>query len=358
MDKSKITIKDIAKSLNLSIGTVDRALHDRGRISEETRTKILLKIQELGYTPNALASALSRKSSICVGFVSPAHNYFFQDILRGVQTACEEMRAYSIELKCCTQNEENDPISQLEDLKEFLHNDLDGVILAPLHPELLTDCINGAVDRGIRVITVNMDAPNSKRLCYVGQDSYHTGAIIGSIFGKFLRGEGDVALLSARSDTLALKERREGFVKKLAEDFPAVRVMEGEDYINRAEAAYEVAKTLLKNNPEIKGVFASSTQGAIGVGMAIKEMNKAGGVISVGYDTQEETREMIKSNTLLATLTQNPFSQGYYAAKLMNKVILEGYQPDKEHYYTRPDVLIDADQFDSYRFTASEDNIL
>lgn len=53
------TIKEIANKVGVSIGTVDRALHNRGRVSEETKAKILTAMKELDYHPNDVAQKLT-----------------------------------------------------------------------------------------------------------------------------------------------------------------------------------------------------------------------------------------------------------------------------------------------------------
>ncbi len=81
----KVTLKQIAELADTSIGTVDRALNNRGRISEETKQKILQIADQLGYRPNKLASSLSRSRAIRLGILYPAYPaYFFDEMTAGV----------------------------------------------------------------------------------------------------------------------------------------------------------------------------------------------------------------------------------------------------------------------------------
>ena len=66
-----ITIKEIAKRANVSIGTVDRVIHNRGRFSEETQIKIQKIIEETGYRTNILASQLVKSKKINFGIIIP-----------------------------------------------------------------------------------------------------------------------------------------------------------------------------------------------------------------------------------------------------------------------------------------------
>src|SRR5487761_1257152 len=83
MAMSKIRIREISKLSNVSIGTVDRALHGRRGISEETRRSVLKIAEELGYTPNLAARALSVGGAMVrIGVCIPRQIHFFYDQLR------------------------------------------------------------------------------------------------------------------------------------------------------------------------------------------------------------------------------------------------------------------------------------
>lgn len=86
--KLKITLDQLAMNLGLSKGTVSRALNGKGRMSEETRKRILTTMHEAGYTPDPTAQELSRRSrhsigiSICEGGLSPYFTLFWRALLR------------------------------------------------------------------------------------------------------------------------------------------------------------------------------------------------------------------------------------------------------------------------------------
>src|SRR2546430_3352247 len=86
MAKERRGIYLIAKMANVSIGTVDRALHGRGGIKESTRHRILQVARQIGYTPNLAARALSvsKTSARGGGGMPPGIYYFYHQLLRGV----------------------------------------------------------------------------------------------------------------------------------------------------------------------------------------------------------------------------------------------------------------------------------
>ena len=84
----RVNLQNIADSLNISIGTVDRALHNRPGINELTKERVIKKAEELGYQVNLVAKTLQRKRNILLGAIIPNQatniKYFYDDVLNGI----------------------------------------------------------------------------------------------------------------------------------------------------------------------------------------------------------------------------------------------------------------------------------
>lgn len=81
-----ITVKEIAKDLNVSPATVDRAVHNRGRISPVTKKRVLRKIEGLGYKPNIFGRSLRLKKSFLIGVMVPDLSLsFYPRIIQGIE---------------------------------------------------------------------------------------------------------------------------------------------------------------------------------------------------------------------------------------------------------------------------------
>lgn len=97
--KSRAGIKEIAKALGISIGTVDRALHNRAGISPNTRAQVLKTADRLNYKPNVVARSLKLNRHLRVGVRLPREIAAFFDPLReGIRTAAERMVGVGIDL--------------------------------------------------------------------------------------------------------------------------------------------------------------------------------------------------------------------------------------------------------------------
>ncbi len=123
----KITIKDIAKALNINPSTVSRALNDKPGVRLGLRKKIKQKAEELGYIVSFQAKSLRTKKTMTIGIIlSDIRNPFFLDFLYGVERVLFH-RKYKILL--ATSNE--DVNKEKTYLKWFLEHGVDGIMISP-----------------------------------------------------------------------------------------------------------------------------------------------------------------------------------------------------------------------------------
>lgn len=186
MTKKRRGIHLIAEIAQVSIGTVDRALHGRGGIKEATRQRILEIARQIGYTPNLAARALSvARASARIGVCIPREIHFFYDQLwQGVLEEAERVSQFGIEFV-------NRPVQSLgqgdsEAFKELMANDVDGIILTAGNPKNLNPLIGEAEGKGIHVVCVSTDAPESHRSSVVYVEPYLNGCLAGELMGKFV----------------------------------------------------------------------------------------------------------------------------------------------------------------------------
>ncbi|WP_335973526.1 LacI family DNA-binding transcriptional regulator [Gaetbulibacter jejuensis] len=123
---SKITLKDLARILNVSISTVSKALNDNPEISIETRAKIKELAESYGYVPNNIAQSLKSKSTKTIGVIIPAILLeFFSKVLYGIEIEATK-RGYKIII--CLSNELQQKES--ESIDTFINGSVDGIILS------------------------------------------------------------------------------------------------------------------------------------------------------------------------------------------------------------------------------------
>ncbi|MDO5105868.1 LacI family DNA-binding transcriptional regulator [Capnocytophaga sp.] len=124
--KRKITIKDIARELNISISTVSKSLNDNPEISQQTRQKVVAFARLHNYKPNSVALSLRNKKSKNIGVIIPeiAHD-FFSMIVKGVESVANE-KGYN--LIACFSNEMLE--REIKNIETLTQTGIDGFIIA------------------------------------------------------------------------------------------------------------------------------------------------------------------------------------------------------------------------------------
>src|SRR5712691_5139873 len=129
------TMKRIAGELGVSITTVSKVLNNHADISEATRTRVLAKVEELGYQRNAVARSLSLRRTHTLGIVIPdLMHSFFVEIIAGIEPVAS-VRGYGLLL--CSSSE--DPGKERAELEMLRGRQVDGVVVASAHASGLTD---------------------------------------------------------------------------------------------------------------------------------------------------------------------------------------------------------------------------
>ena len=199
-----VTAQQIADLAGVSRGTVDRALHNRGRVNPEVKEKIQKIALELGYKPNLIGQALVRsKQDFKLGVILQSTETPTMQIVRaGVQRAAEELAGSGVEL-ILRDFQGLDTELMLEYIEELVSAGVQGIALSPDTAPEVRQCIDELHAQRIPVITLNADAPGSKRLCFIGMDNYRAGQTAACLLRLMLPEGGKVLpLASTRSRLL------------------------------------------------------------------------------------------------------------------------------------------------------------
>lgn len=189
------------------------------------------------------------------------------------------------------------------------------ILVACADEATLVPAINRAIDRGIPVITFDNDAPESKRLAYVGTDNYEFGATGARAMDELLGGEGEVAIITVPGAG-SMAERAQGFEEELARLYPNMKVaaiINDEGDVARAESLTVAA---LLANPNIKGIFSTHGYGGPGAAAAVRTVGRQGEVVVIASDYGGPVLELLKTGEIAATVADNPYLLGFQAMML------------------------------------------
>lgn len=321
MKKVIVTTEDIAQKLNISRGTVSRALNGSQNISEDMRKLVLETAKALEYKPNKAARSLVMKRKYFIGLVVFSEpRYFWKEILHGVARAKEELYDYGVIIEYVITDIRN-PEEQIGAVRNLIKKGVNAIAISPNNPELMADLIDEVTEQGIPVLTISNDVPNSCRLCYVGSNYIQSGRLAGEILGKTIESIGKVAILTFASAVLPIQQRITGF-REVISQFHNIEVIGPYKLSRTGEDVYDFVINLLLQNPDLKGIFVSYGVLEI-VGKAVKAAGKAKDVKLIGYDLSDEITDLINDGIVQAVICQEPFNQGYYAVKILYNCLLE-----------------------------------
>jgi LacI family transcriptional regulator len=316
MKKQRRGIHLIAELANVSIGTVDRALHGRDGINESTRQRILQIARQIAYTPNLAARALSvSKASARIGVCMPREIHFFYDQLwSGVLD--EARRAAQLGIQFV-----NRPVHALgeddtEAFKELTRSGVNGIILTAGNPQGLKPLINSAEDKGIRVVCVSTDAPESRRSSIVCVEPWLNGHLAGELMGKFVPPGSKVAVIAGMLSAEDHRKKTDGFSEAFPQHCPdgkIATVIEGHE---DEDESFQKTFDLLGRVPTLAGLYVN-TVNCLPVCRALGARGLAGKVKLITTDLFAEMSPYFEKGTITASIYQQPHRQGQMAVRLM-----------------------------------------
>ncbi len=321
-----VGIKDIARALGVSTGTVDRALHDKPGINAGTRQRVLDKAAALGYRPNLAARHLKSRTSIRVAVHLPEEIALFWDSLRdGIREAAAPFApTLSVEFR-------NNPRlgeGEVELFEKALASGVNGLIVAPGDPAALEPLSRRAAATRVPIVCVVTDAPTCERLTSVSADPFTVGAVAGELLSRFLPGRGEIAFFTGWLGTEDHAEKLRGFEASLeaeARRADLVSVVEAHD---DEQAGYRRALTALDAHPELKGIYVS-TVNSLPVLRALERRGRLGKISVVTTDLFPALVPHIRAGHVAATIYQRPVSQGRQALAALYRFLVDGTRPPK-----------------------------
>lgn len=204
---------------------------------------------------------------------------------------------------------------QVTTLEQVIARQPAGIIVAALQPDALTPSINRAIEAGIPVVTVDTDAPLSKRMTYLGTDNYQAGRVMGQRIGEVLGGEGQVGIATVPGQ-FNLEERIRGIEDVLAELYPNIQIAAIVDDGNDDSATADAVVAMLQAHPDIDLVTCMNAVGA-GVASALRQTGLAGQVKAVTFDITDPILDAIVDGTIDSTLVQRTYMMTYVGVHLL-----------------------------------------
>ncbi|MGK3142159.1 substrate-binding domain-containing protein [Pantoea sp. C2G6] len=296
---AKFTLKQIAAQSGLSLATIDRALHQRGRVHARTQHRIQQAIADLELTQKA---GLARGRTIYFDVIMHTPDRFQPLIRHAFSSQIASFAAFKLQLRFhfSTHFSTDEIISLLN--KSALHSH--GVILKVASSERLNPAIEALLKQRVPVVTVMSDLPSSARLRYIGMDNFDAGKLAAFLMSRWLRvARSHIVAITGSRDFVGEQERIEGFQRAMQQFAPQhqVSVLAGGYGIDLR--MHQAVTQFLQRHPETDAVYTVGG-GNPGILRAFAEQHRPLNAV-IGHDLDSENRALLAEGKIDALIEHN-----------------------------------------------------
>ena len=293
-----VTLKQLAKELNVSISTVSKSLNDSEEIGEDTVKRVKELAALYNYKPNKVALSLKQNKTNTIGVIIPdILNHFLAKVLFGIET---EANLHGYNIITCISNESLE--KEKASLQLLASGSVDGFILCVAEETQIKNKIDhfkSTIDQGLPVVMFDR----------VAHDVMCDKVIVDNFDSTYKATQSLINYLIF--DKLRERGYRKAILETPGQELLILKINKGED-------SQQKIKTFFKNNNSIDGVVAAdSTSGVIAINMAAYFKRKVPKDISViGFSSKYISNHSIPPQT---TIRQNAKKVGVHAAQLLIK---------------------------------------
>jgi len=317
----------------VSPGTVDRVLHNRGKVSPEKKQKITDSIRELNYNPNLLARtlALGKHFTACTLFPKSLSSQDYWSLPeQGARQAAEGYKdfGFSVESFFYSLFDES---SFEEQAGKVLEMNPDGVIVAPLFEKESLAFVRELDARNIPYIFIDANIPGQNNITYIGPDTKRSGYLSGRLLHALIGVENHILVLNivkGMENSTNLSRIEQGFMDYYTEKAAGRKTTISSLIIHSTEEETvfrEITKFYLKN-PRIKGVFVTNSRAHL---IARYHQYHDLDIRVIGFDLVQENIEYLNNGRIDCLISQSPVQQGIKCVKTMFDLFMNHTLPPK-----------------------------
>jgi len=211
-----------------------------------------------------------------------------------------------------------DPKAERDALDQAVQKKATGILLAVTDPAVLKNSIDKAVEAGIPVITIDSDAPASKRLFFIGTNNYQVGFAGGQRLAQELRGKGSVVVFTM-PDQPNLQDRLHGYKDALART-PDIKITRVVDIQGDPRIAFDTTTQIIgKERDKVDAFVCLEAQSGKEIASVLNSFHVTGKVV-MAMDTDQETLDWIKKGQIAATIAQKPYTMAFVGLQMLDNL--------------------------------------
>jgi ribose transport system substrate-binding protein len=209
-----------------------------------------------------------------------------------------------------------DPKAELEEFRRAVAKKPTGILVSPADPALMKDDIDKAIAAGVPVVTMDSDAPASKRLFFIGTNNYQAGLIGGQRLARELHDKGNVVVFTMPEQS-NLKDRLRGYRDAL-ESHPQIKITDVVDIAGDPRVAFDTtARMLGKDKNHVQAFVCLEAQAGKEVATVLSN-NAVTDKVVIAMDTDPDTLEWIQRGVIAATISQKPYTMASVGLRMLD----------------------------------------
>jgi ribose transport system substrate-binding protein len=218
------------------------------------------------------------------------------------------------------------PQAEVDEFKAMVARKPAGILVSVANSKLMTPEIDAAIAAGIPVITIDSDAPESKRLYFIGTNNREAGRLGGHRASAQLNGKGNVVFFTNPGQP-NLEERLKGYQDVFA-GFPGIKVVDVFDIkADPGTALDQAAVYLAKTGPaRIDAFICLDSRSGSNVAEAFKRRSITDRLL-IAMDVDTDTLQLVGDGTIDSTISQKPYTMAFLGLKALD---------DIHHYPVKP----------------------
>lgn len=349
----KIRIKDIAEKAGVSVGTVDRVLHDRPNVSKPAREKVEKALKEMNYQPNMYASALAYNKTYRFFLFIPKHEYeaYWEEIEEGARKCEETRRDFHIDVEIRYYQRFDDQ-SFIHEYKDILSQKPDGVIIVPSQLDLTRAFTDQLHELSIPFILLDSYMPDLKPLSFYGQDSFCSGYFAAKMLMLLASGESEIMLMKLTKNGKVVSKQQDnrevGFRHYMHDHFPHIAIIDLDlPLCGNKKDFNQILETFFTDHPHVHHCITLGSKAHI-VGDFLLKTNRRD-IQIMGYDMVGKNAECLRQGSISFLIAQHAYMQGYYCVDALFKAIVLKKKIQPVNYM--PIELLSKENVDFYRRT-------
>jgi len=340
-------VKEIARRANVSIGTVDRVIHNRSGVSEKTKKIIQDIIKELDYQPNIMARRLASNKVLNFAVLIPAESNeteFWAAPLIGIEQAESEIKQYGIKVEKYF-FDLNDKKSFVNLTKKILKSSIDGVLLAPSFIDESLAFTKQCDQLQIPYVLINSDLPT---LCYIGPELFHSGYLSAHLANYAIRENGKVLIINISREIdnhHHLLRKEEGFRAYFADHAKELTIIKEDIRQTDYSSVAARLKDLLHDHPDAEAIFVTNSR-VVSVARYLQESDQKK-LLLIGYDYLKDNVAYLKNGLIDFLICQKPQEQGYRGIMALYQDMVLKVEVEKNYFM--PIDIITKENYKFYR---------